>query len=565
MGNLVYIELLHLICQNPLFMKMLRMLSLFSVVALIFTSCNQEKENVDLIVYNAQIQTVDSALQLFEAMAVREGKIHDLGSSKYIKKTYSSAATIDFKSRFVYPGFIDPHSHFTGYSINLMYADLWNSASMEEIIERLREHLENNPGDEWILGRGWDQNHFEVKEMPDNSLLNEIFPNRPVYLVRVDGHAAVANDRALSMADINARTSVEGGEVVVENGKPTGLLIDKAMDLVSQNIPQPTDEEMVALLQKGERNLFSVGLTSVCDAGLPLESILLLDSLQKNSELDIRVYAMLNPTRENYNYFLSKGPYVTDRLTVRSIKLFADGALGSRGALLKQPYSDRPSSRGILVDDLDLMRRACELAKQHGFQVNTHCIGDSAVRLMLDMYASHLEPGNDLRWRIEHAQIVDPVDFDKFGEHNIIPSIQTIHAVSDMRWAESRVGPERIKGAYAYRDLMNQTGWLPNGSDFPVENINPLYSYHAAFTRTEKEGFPAGGWHPEQALTREEALKGMTIWAAKANFEENNRGSIEKGKFADFVVLDADLLTIEPKKIYDLKVHETWLEGKRVF
>jgi predicted amidohydrolase YtcJ len=546
-------------------MKMIRIYALFNLLPLVFISCQQEKENVDLIVYNAQIQTVDSTMQLFQAMAVREGRILDLGSSKYINKTYRSAATIDFKNRYVYPGFIDPHSHFTGYSFNLTYADLWNSVSMEEIIERLKEHDENNPNEKWILGRGWDQNHFEIKEMPDNSLLNEMFPNKPVYLVRVDGHAAIANNRALNRADINSRTIVEGGEVVIENGKPTGLLIDKAMDLVAQKIPKLTDEEKVVLLQKGERNLFSVGLTSVCDAGLSLESILFLDSLQKGSELDIRIYAMLNPTQENYNYFLSKGPYVTDRLSVRSIKLYADGALGSRGALLKQPYSDRPSTRGILVDDINLIKRACERAKKHGFQVNTHCIGDSAVRIMLDMYASYLEPGNDLRWRIEHAQIVDPVDFDKFGEHNIIPSIQTIHAVSDMRWAENRVGPERIKGAYAYRDLMNQTGWLPNGSDFPVENINPLYSYHAAFTRTEKDGFPAGGWHPEQALTREEALKGMTIWAAKANFEENNRGSIEKGKFADFVVFDNDLLTIEPEKIYDLKVHETWLEGKRVF
>ncbi len=546
-------------------MKMIRILSLFFVLPLFFVSCNQEKENVDLIVYNAHIQTVDSALQFFQAMAVREGRILDLGSSKYINKTYSSAATIDFKNRFVYPGFIDPHSHFIGYSINLMYADLWLSASMEEIIERLKEHEEANPDDNWILGRGWDQNNFEVTEMPDNSLLNEMFPDKPVYIVRVDGHAAIANNEALNMADINGRTSVGGGEVVMENGKPTGLLIDKAMSMISSLIPNPTDEEKVVLLQKGERNLFSVGLTSVCDAGLPLESILFLDSLQKNAEIDIRVYAMLNPTRENYDYFLSNGPYITDRLTVRSIKLFADGALGSRGALLKQPYNDRPYSRGLLVDDVNLMRSACELAKRHGFQVNTHCIGDSAVSLILDMYATHLKPDNDLRWRIEHAQVVDPADFDKFGKYNIIPSIQTIHAVSDMRWAENRIGPERIKGAYAYRDLMNQTGWLPNGSDFPVEDINPLYSFHAAFTRQENGGFPAGGWHPEQALTREEALRGMTIWAAKANFEEKTRGSLEKGKFADFVVFDADLLTIEPEKIYDLKVHETWLEGKRVF
>jgi predicted amidohydrolase YtcJ len=337
------------------------------------------------------------------------------------------------------------------------------------------------------------------------------------------------------------------------------------MSLVSSVIPDSSTEDLVALLKRGQQNLFEVGLTSVCDAGLSKASILLLDSLYKNDELDVRVYAMLDPSDENFEYFLPKGPYITDRLTVRSVKLFADGALGSRGALMKRAYSDSPEMLGIQVDDSDLMAKSCEIAFKHGFQVNTHCIGDSAVSIMLDLYSDFLQPGNDLRWRIEHAQVVDPQEFEKFGTYNIVPSIQAIHAVSDMGWAEDRIGSERILGAYAYRDLMNQTGWLPNGSDFPVEQINPLYSYHAAFTRTDSNGNPAGGWYPSQLLTREEALRGMTIWAAKANFEEDTRGSLESGKFADFVVLDSDLLTIDEKKIYDLSVLETWVGGKLVF
>jgi predicted amidohydrolase YtcJ len=526
-------------------------------------SCST-RQQADLILTHGNIYAIDEAFGVYEAMAVKDGKILKLGSNESILAEYRASEVVDLEGKFVYPGFIDPHSHFIGYSLNLLRANLWMSESMEEIVERLQAHQETMMGD-WLLGRGWDQNLFEVREMPDNNLLNKAFPDIPVYIVRVDGHAAVANDKALEMAGITAQTRVEGGEIRVRDGKPTGLLIDRAMYLVSSLIPAPTIDEKVELLKRGQQHMFAVGLTSVCDAGLPKESILLLDSLFNTGELDIRVYAMLSPSDENFEYFLPRGPYMTDHLTVRSVKLFADGALGSRGALMKEPYSDDPRNYGILVDDMNLMRKACELALQHGFQVNTHAIGDKANSIMLNMYADFLEPGNDLRWRIEHAQIVDPAEFDLFGEYNIVPSIQAIHAVSDMGWAEDRVGPHRIKGAYAFRDLMDQTGWLPNGSDFPVEHINPLYSYHAAITRTDHYGNPQDGWYPEQLLTRKEALKGMTIWAAKANFEEDTRGSLEHGKFADFVVMDADLLIVDESLIYDLPVLETWVGGKRVY
>ncbi len=542
--------------------NILRVAALF-MGCIFILSCSR-KETADIIFINGNIQTVDEQLTTVEAMAVGGGVILAIGTNNSIQGKFKSSQVIDLKGKYVYPGFIDPHSHFIGYSMNLMHANLWQSSSMEEIVERLKAHHTRYEG-YWLQGRGWDQNLFDVKEMPDNTLLNQAFPDAPVYIVRVDGHAAIANNKALQLAGITAASRVDGGEVRIKNGEPTGLLIDKAMTMVSAVIPSPSAEQKVGLLKQGQRDLFAVGLTSVCDAGLPKENILFIDSLQKAGELDIRVYAMVNPSKENFEYFLPKGPYSTEKLTVRSIKLFADGALGSRGALLKRPYSDAPNTIGLLVDDPALMHKACKLALENNFQVITHCIGDSAVSLMLDIYRQYLDPENDRRWRIEHAQVVDQVEFDKFGKHKIIPSIQAIHAVSDMGWAEKRVGADRIKGAYAYRDLMNQTGWLPNGSDFPVEEINPLYSFHAAFTRQDRNSFPAGGWYPQQLLTREEALMGMTIWAAKANFEEFTRGTIEPAKFADFVILDVDLLTIDPTLIYNIKVLETWLGGKKVY
>lgn len=530
---------------------------------LILVGCTQ-KEKTDTIVINGHIQTADKNLSVIEAMAIKDGKIRMTGTTDEILFRFESEDTVNMSGKYVYPGLIDPHSHFVGYSTNLLRADLWMSESMEEIVKRLQDHREVMIG-KWLQGRGWDQNLFQKKEMPDNQLLNAAFPDIPVYIIRVDGHAALANEKALKMAGINTQTIVSGGEVRIKDGKPTGLLIDKAMDLVASLIPPPGNAQLAELLKRGQEDMFEVGLTSVCDAGLPKESILLLDSLQQEGELDIRIYAMLNPSKENFEYFIPQGPYITDQLTVRSVKLFADGAMGSRGALMKRPYSDDSGNYGLLVDDTTLMVKSCQLALENGFQVSTHCIGDSAVSLMLNLYARYLPPDNDLRWRIEHAQIVDPKDMHLFGDYEIVPSIQAIHAVSDMGWAEDRVGAQRIKGAYAYRDLINQTGWLPNGSDFPVEHINPLYSYHAAFTRTDAKGNPAGGWYPDQQLSREEALRGMTIWAARANFEETTRGSLEKGKFADFVVFNEDLLSVDETRIYDLKVQETWLGGKQVF
>ncbi len=532
------------------------------MISSLLFSCEPPKQ-ADILLYNGNINSVDESMTTYEAMAISDGRIISLGSDHDILSAYVSEKKIDLEGKHVYPGFIDPHSHFMGYSNNFLRADLTGSGSMEEVVDRLRDHA-SRVADEWIQGRGWDQNLWADRQLPGNELLNKAFPDRPVYIIRVDGHAVVANDKALDIANIDGSTQIDGGEIVTKNGKPTGLLIGRATNLVASKIPSPSKEETIRLIDEAQQNLFSVGLTSVSDAGLDKDEVMLIDSLQKSNDLKIRIYAMLNPTEENFNTFVKEGVYATDMLSIRSIKLFADGALGSRGALLLEPYSDDKENYGIRSEEPSYLKQVSKLAYDNGYQVNTHCIGDSAVRLMLNTYSKFLEPGNDHRWRIEHSQVVAPEDLALFGEYNIIPSVQTIHAVSDMEWAPDRLG-DRIKHAYPFRSLLDQTGWLANGSDFPVEPTNPLYGFHAAFTRQDSEGNPPDGFIPEEAITREEALKAMTIWAAKANFEDHIKGSLEEGKVADFVILKDNLLEVPAEEIYDLSIEKTFLNGEMVY
>jgi len=336
------------------------------------------------------------------------------------------------------------------------------------------------------------------------------------------------------------------------------------MDLVSSIIPAPSKQTEIIALKEAQQNCFNVGLTSVVDAGLDANTVRLIDSLQKSGTVKMRVNAMLSPTEENFKDFVRKGVVKKDKLTVRSVKLYADGALGSRGAKLLQPYSDDPDNTGLLIHQPDFYRKICAIALKNGYQVNTHAIGDSANRMMLEIYGDFLKGKNDKRWRIEHAQVVNESDFDLFGKYSIIPSVQPTHATSDMYWAEERLGNERIKGAYAYKRLLKENGWLPLGTDFPIEDINPLYTFYAAVARKDLKGYPNGGWQPENALSREEALRGITVWAAKGSFEEDEKGSIEPGKFADFVILENDIMISDMKKIPRTKIVSTWLDGKKV-
>jgi predicted amidohydrolase YtcJ len=367
------------------------------------------------------------------------------------------------------------------------------------------------------------------------------------------------------MAGITESSKVNGGEVKTKNGKLTGVLVDNAMELMSGIIPLRNESVRRNALEVAQSDCFAVGLTSVVDAGLGNNIVKLINKMQKDGEIKMRVNAMLSPTERNLNQYVKNGPWQTDRLTVRSIKLYADGALGSRGAKLIQPYSDAPETNGLLIETYEYYREICKLAYENGYQINTHAIGDSANRMMLNIYGEFLKGENDLRWRIEHAQVVNEEDFHLFGKYSIIPSVQSTHCTSDMYWAEDRLGPERIKGAYAYKTLLKENGWLPLGTDFPIENINPIFTFYAAVARKDLKGFPENGFQAKDALSREEALRGITIWAAKGSFEENIKGSIEPGKVADFVILGKDIMKIEIDEVPDVKVISTWWGGERVY
>lgn len=533
------------------------------IVSFTLISCTGQ-ENADLIVKNARIYTVDKDFRVVEAFVVKDGRFVAAGSWSEIGKKYSSENILDLGGKPVYPGFYDAHCHFAGYSDNLRKVDLRGTQSFEEICTKLITHQASHPS-AWVLGRGWDQNDWPVKKYPDRSTLDRYFPDKPVYLTRIDGHAAIVNSLALKMSGIDQNTKISGGEIIKENGRITGVLVDNAMDLMENLIPPAARDEKVRALLKAQQNCFAVGLTTVADAGLGHSMVKLMDSLQQTGSLKMRIYAMLSPDPDNLKDYLGKGIYKTDRLNVRSVKLYADGALGSRGALLLKPYSDAPDKSGLQVSQTQYLRNMCRKCYDAGYQVATHCIGDSANRLMLNIYKDILGGKNDRRWRIEHAQIIHPDDFKLFGEYNIIPSVQTLHATSDMYWAADRVGPERIKGGYAFRQLLDQNGWIPNGSDFPVEEINPLFSFFAGFARMDQSGYPEGGWQIENALTREECLKAMTIWAAKSCFEDQERGCIAPGKMSDFVILDEDIMTAEPLNVPKIRVFQTWIGGEKVY
>jgi predicted amidohydrolase YtcJ len=519
-------------------------------------------DKVDFLLVNAKLYTVNPDFEVAGGMAVRDGRIVDVGPAAALQERWAPAHVVDGGGHCVYPGFIDPHSHLLGYSAKLGMADLVGARSWDEVIERLRDQQRRHPTP-WALGRGWDQNGWPGRAYPTRDLLDRAFPDQPAFLVRVDGHAAVANGAALALAGLDEASRVPGGELFQAAGRLTGVLIDNAIDLVKRVVPQADRATREQALLTAQANCFAVGLTSVCDAGVDRDDALLLDAMHRDGRLKLRVYAMLNPTGENYAHFLARGVQLTNRLTIRCVKTYADGALGSRGALLLAPYADDPGNRGLQLASSQALDDICRRAARAGYQVATHCIGDAAVRLMLGIYGRHLEPGNDARWRIEHAQTVDSGDLPAFGARGIVPSVQTTHATSDMVWAAERLGP-RIKCAYRYQELLRQNGWLPNGSDFPVEDINPLFGFYAGVARKDLRGHPAAGFQMENALTREQALRAMTIWAARANFEEASRGSLEAGKWADFVILDRDLMHAPEAELPSARVLATFSAGEQV-
>ncbi|QMW00448.1 amidohydrolase [Spirosoma foliorum] len=543
---------------------MKRHLLLFSTLAALVTGCSFKKK-ADLLVKNAQIYTADSSFSMADAFVVQDGKFLAVGSEQALAGQYEATTTLDLEGQPVYPGFYDPHAHFLGLGQVLDQADLVGAESYDEVIERLKTFYKAHPNVLWLSGRGWDQNDWPEKVFPTKEKLDAAFPNVPVALMRVDGHALLINSKALRLANITAGSKLPGGEVVLENGQPTGVLVDNAMQFIRRVIPRPDNADKTRMLLNAQTACFALGLTTVSDAGISPDEINLIDSLQQAGKLKIRDYAMISLGEPNLDYFLKRGPFQTDRLTVRSFKLYADGALGSRGACLRQPYSDRPETSGFLLLAPSELERVTKLIYASKFQANTHCIGDSANHLMLDLYGKLLKEKNDRRWRIEHAQVVSPEDFVKFAQYSIIPSVQPTHATSDMYWAGDRLGSIRVKGAYAFNDLMKQNSLIAFGSDFPVEAPNPLFGFHAAVARQDAKNFPAGGYQMENAVDRKSALLAMTRWAAYANFEDQLRGCIAPGKQADFVVLDQDIMTAPNQKLRQTKVRQTWVGGERVY
>ena len=522
-------------------------LSFITIILLSMTSC-QTKTAVDLIVHNANIYTVDEQFSKAEAFAVKDGKFVAVGNEKDIMSQYTATEVIDAQGKAVYPGFMDGHCHFVGYGEQLVrWCDLKGCQSFDEVIERLQEHDSLHPA-EWLLGRGWDQNLWPVPEFPDNDKLAEVFPRRKVLLTRVDGHAVLASKEVLDLAGIDKDYKLDGGKVILKDGKCTGVLLDNTADVAKALIPPMTREERIHALLQAQENCWAVGLRSVTDAGLDIETIELIDSLQEAGLLKIHVNAMINPDDETMDHFMEKGIIDKEKLTIRSVKIYADGALGSRGAKLIEPYSDAPETSGLILESDEFYHHVCQKAYDAGFQVCCHGIGDCGTRHILDIYTQYLKGENDLRWRVEHSQVVAEKDFQKFHDYSIIPSVQTTHCTSDMDWAGERLG-DRIKNAYAYQRLLQQNGWLINGTDFPIEDISPIYTFYAAVARKHLDGTPSEGFQMENALTREQALRSITIWVAKGCFLESRKGSIEVGKDADFVILDRDIMTVEESEI----------------
>ncbi|HEX8348319.1 MAG TPA: amidohydrolase family protein [Hymenobacter sp.] len=522
--------------------------------------------SADLVVYNATVYTVDSTFSQAQAFAVQNGKFVAVGSNEDIRRRYKAKQEVDAQGKFIYPGFYDAHCHFYRYALGLRDADLVGTNSWPEVVAKLTAQRRKYPQAAWLTGRGWDQNDWPTKQFPTKDTLDKLFPDVPVLLTRVDGHAALVNQKALDLAGVTASTPISGGTITrTAQGKLTGLLVDNAVRLVSAKIPEPTPAEAETLLQQGQQNCVAVGLTSLADAGLNKADIDQMERLQKQGKLKLRLYTMLNPTKENKAYYLPKGPLYTDQLTVASFKVYADGALGSRGACLVEPYSDRPKETGFLLDTEKEYRALAKELAASKFQMNTHAIGDSANRIILNIYGEALQGQKDRRWRIEHAQVITPADMPKFGQFGIVPSVQPTHATSDMYWAGERLGPKRLKTAYAYEELRKQYGQVALGSDFPVEDINPLYGFHSAVARQDAKNYPAGGFQPENALSRPDALRGMTVWAAHAGFEEKRKGQIKPGMLADFVVLGTDLLKAPNEQLRNAKVQQTWIGGEQVF
>jgi predicted amidohydrolase YtcJ len=537
-----------------------RTISVLGLLAMM-TGCFKG-EKVDLIIHNAIIHTMNDGGDVFEAIAIKDGKILQVGPEREILNRYRGEIEINAGKKDVYPGLHDAHGHIFGEVYQRLQVDLVGSSSYYDMLLRLEKFAgKNQPS--ILIGRGWDQGLWGESELPTNKLLNERFPDLPVVLIRVDGHAMLLNDLAMRMAGIDSETRVEGGQVVIKDGSPSGVILDQAMDLMQVHMASPDRATIKQKITEIQSDLLAYGITHVHEAGISIDQLEILLELDAEGLLQIQVYAMLFLNDDNLGYAEKNGFIDQGNVHVRGFKLLLDGALGSRGACLIHPYADAMNEHGLLLTSMADLQRLTKKALALDFQVNTHCIGDSANRILLRHYDTLLTNVVDHRWRIEHAQVIHEDDFQWFSKTGVIPSVQPTHAASDQRWIKERLGTDRMKTAYAYKTLLNERGMLALGTDFPVESYNPFGTIHAAVQRKTLDGEPQGGFQIEEALTLEETMRGMTIWAAFACFEEHRVGSLEKGKDATFTIFEYPIrstLNYEPNG-----ANETFIRGKKVY
>jgi predicted amidohydrolase YtcJ len=527
----------------------------------------------DLIVINARIYTVDEGRPVADAMAVRGGRVVFVGSQRgALVLRGPQTNVLDAAGATIIPGIADAHAHLISLGFVLSQVDLVGTQSYDEVITRVAARARQLPPGTWILGHGWDQNDWPDTRLPTHEALSRAVPDHPVSLSRIDGHALLVNAAAMRIANATASTRDPAGGRLERGagGAPTGVFVDNAMDIIESHIPAPTHDQMRDATLAAVREANRFGLTSVHDAGVPPEVIDIYEELARAGQYSLRNYVMVRGDDSTLAKYFRRGPQSAlydGHLWIRSIKLVADGAMGSRGAALLDPFTDDPGNRGLLLEPPGRIQDVAVRALRNGFQLNVHAIGDRANRIVLDAFEAALKqvPTADHRFRVEHVQLLNYADVPRFAKLDVIPSMQTSHATSDMYWTPNRIGYARTLGSYVWRSLLNTGVVIANGTDFPVEEVDPLRTFHSAVTRQDENNWPAGGWFPDQRMTREEALKSMTIWAAYAAFQERDLGSLTPGKYADFVILDRDIMRVAAEDILGAHVLATYIGGKAVY